>query len=302
MGAGVLKYLWEKVLKTKTWIMKKIIFTVVLLVCIASANAQQNFNTLQQKSTIVTSKNAAGADVTNTDWEIPKTLKLYGIGNLNSETLNKINSSGKIAVSIVPHYNEKKRRFFEVYLSFNKNATNSDSILASTVLFPEVGNHSFLATVRRVYALKGKNNRLKDEGHYLAPFIEFSQKNIKVDTGSAQGKNTSGYFSTLIYTFGYSYIFNRKIEKTEIGFSLSPYLSVLNIPDEDNSDFRKIFNNQKLPSTLLSFGIKTVFQIKGFQIFADMRHTWGSETKVPRDLRGFNSNIGVTFNADIFEL
>ena len=232
-----------------------------------------------------------------TDAVIPKTLKLYGIGNLNSETLNKINSSGKIAVSIIPYYNDSKKRYWEVYFSFNKNATNSDSILASTVLFPEVGNHSFLATVRRVYAIKGN-----DDGHYLAPFFEFSQKNIKVDTSSAQGKTTSGFFSTLTYTFGYSYIFNKTIEKTPIGLSLTPYLSVMNVPDEDNDDYRKIFNSPKLPSALLSFGFKTVFQIKGFQIFADMRHLLGSDTKVPRDLRGFNSNIGVTFNADIFEL
>lgn len=282
--------------------MKNIFVTVFFFCSVNPVTAQQTISAQIQKGNPEKTKNAAGNDVVKTKWEIPKTLKLYGIGSLNSETLNKINSSGKIAVSIVPHYNETKRRFFEVYLSFNKNATNSDSILASTVLFPEVGNHSFLATVRRVYAVKGQNNRLEDEGHYLAPFFEFSQKNIKVDTSSAQGKNTSGYFSTLTYTFGYSYIFNRKIEKTEIGFSISPYISALNIPDEDNDDFRKIFNNTKLPSTLYSFGIKTVFQIKGFQIFADMRHLWGSDVKVPRDLRGFNSNIGVTFNADIFEL
>jgi hypothetical protein len=282
--------------------MKKIFITTLVCLFIYICNGQQNFSAQIQKGSIEKTKDARGNDVTKTKWDIPKTLKLYGIGSLNSETLSKINSSGKIAVSIVPHYNESKRRFFEVYLSFNKNATNSDSILASTVLFPEVGNHSFLATIRRVYAIKGRGNRLEDEGHYLAPFFEFSQKNIKVDTSSNQGKNTSGFFSTLIYTFGYSYIFNRTIEKTPIGFSVSPYVSAINIPDEDNEDYRKIFNSQTLPSTLYSFGIKTVFQIKGFQIFADMRHLWGSSSKVPRDLRGFNSNIGVTFNADIFEL
>jgi len=268
-----------------------IFFLLSVIIFSITLQAQQTFTTIVEKK-----KTAAEAET-----GIPKTIRLYGIGNLNTETLNKINSSGKIAVSIVPHYNLPKKRFFEVYLSFNKNATNSDSILASTLLFPEVGNHSFLATVRRVYALRGKDNRLADEGHFLAPFFEFSQKNIKVDT-SNQGKGTSGFFSTLTYTFGYSYIFNKVIENTPVGFSVSPYLSALNIPDEDNDDFRKVLNNSRLPSTLLSFGIKTVFQIKGFQIFADMRHLWGSDAKVPRDLRGFNSNIGVTFNADIFEL
>lgn len=290
--------------------MKKILITMACLYFFANSHAQQALSTLVQESIIEKVKDANGAvfqnvnakDSTTTKWEPPKTLRLYGIGNLNSETLNKLNSSGKIAVSIVPHFNIEKQRFFELYLSFNKNASNNDSILASTVLFPEVGNHSFLATVRRVYALKGKNNRLKNEGHYLAPFFEFSQKNIKVDTSTKQGKNTSGFFSVLSYTFGYSYIFNRTIDKTSLGFSISPYLCAVNIPDEDNDDYRKIFNSPSLPSTLYSFGIKTVFQIKGFQIFADMKHTWGSDKKLPRDLRGFNSNVGVVFNADIFEL
>src|SRR5687767_7672150 len=86
-----------------------------------------------------------------------KTLALYGIGNLNTETLNKVNSSGKIAVSIIPFFNNTNNRYWEIYLSFNKNASNNDSILASTLLFPEVGNHSFLATVRRVYPVRGSD-------------------------------------------------------------------------------------------------------------------------------------------------
>ncbi len=261
--------------------------TIIILFCICLFKK----GTTQQTFSINVEKTQAAPTATGTPAD--KTIKLYGIGNLNTETLNKVNSSGKIAVSIVPFRNNN--RFWEVYLSFNKNATNSDSILASTILFPEVGNHSFLVTARRVYPIKGNE-------HYLAPFFEFSQKNIKVDTTTEQGKSTSGYFSTLTYTFGYSYIFNKTIDKTEIGFSVVPYISVMNVPNEDNEDYRKIFNSPKLPSVLTSFGIKTIFQVKGFQIFADMRHLWGSDKKIPRDLRGFNSNIGVTFNADIFDL
>ncbi len=263
-------------------------------------NAQQTFTAILEKNTPAIAAIAATSNspaIPGKEAVKPKTLKLYGIGNLNTETLNKINSSGKIALSIIPYFNPANNKYWEVYFSFNKNATNSDSILASTILFPEVGNHSFLATIRRVYPIKSSSE------HFLSPFFEFSEKNIKVDTATSQGKNTSGYFSTLTYTFGGSYIFNTSINKTSFGFSISPYISVMNVPDEDNDDYRKIFKSPELPSTLVSLGIKTVFQIKGFQIFADLRHLLGSETKVPvRELRGFNSNIGITFNADIFEL
>lgn len=272
----------------------------VLMISLTTIQAQQTFTAIMEKYTPATAAVAATAiapAIPARPAVMPKTLKLYGIGNLNTETLNKLNSSGKIALSIIPYFNTANNRYWEVYLSFNKNATNGDSILASTVLFPEVGNHSFLATVRRVYPIRGSAE------HFLSPFFEFSQKNIKVDTSSSQGKNTSGYFSTLTYTFGGSYIFNRTINNTPFGFSVSPYLSVMNVPDEDNDDYRKIFKSPDLPSALWSAGVKIVFQVKGFQVFADMRHLWGSETKIPvRELRGFNSNIGITFNADIFEL
>jgi hypothetical protein len=280
--------------------MKKILlFSAIITVFTFIGKAQQGITTLIPKDipAVSATQEALGiAAVPGTPAITHKVLTLYGMGNLNTETLNKLNSSGKIAVSIMPIY--KSGRFWEVYLSFNKNATNNDSILASTILFPEVGNHSFLATIRRVYPVKdGQVN------HFLSPFFEFSQKNIKVDTSSAQGKGTSGYFSTLTYTFGYSYIFNHAVNNTQFGFSFTPYISGLNIPDEDNADYRKIFKSPDLPSSIWSIGFKTVFQIKGFQIFADMRHVLGSESKIPvRELRGFNSNIGVTFNADIFEL
>lgn len=267
--------------------MKQLIFLTLFAFSFLVAGAQQTFTIDMEKST--------GAAIAPPAAQ--KILKLYGIGSLNTETLNKVNSSGKIALSIIPHHNASFNRYWEVYLSFNKNATNNDSILASTILFPEVGNHSFLATVRRPYAIKGNA-----DGHFFSPFFEFSQKNIKVDTNSAQGKNTSGYFSTLTYTFGYAYIFSKTLGESPVALSLVPYISVMNIPDEDNEDYRKIFNSPKLPSALWSFGFKTIFQIKGFQVFADMRHLSGSKSKIPRELRGFNSNVGITFNADIFEL
>lgn len=273
--------------------MKKTIAFITVLLSFFFPKAQQTFTTFVQKKT--------DYDDTKKKFLINKPgikqFTFYGIGNLNTETLNKINSSGKIAVSIIPQFSKKYNRFWEVYLSFNKNASNNDSILAGTVLFPEVGNHSFLATIRRPYSIT-KN----ETEHFLSPFFEFSQKNIKVDTSSSQGKSTSGYFSTLSYTFGYSYIFNKIIGDVKLGFSFSPYISVLNIPDEDNEDYRKIFKQSNLPSELWSFGFKTVFQVRGFQIFADMRHLKGPKSSVPRELRGFNSNIGVSFTADIFEL
>jgi hypothetical protein len=77
----------------------------------------------------------------------------------------------------------------------------------------------------------------------------------------------------------------------------------LNIPDEDKPDYREIFNSSKLTDNIFSAGAKITFQINEFQIYGDFRHAFGSSEKIPvKGLKGFSSNIGVVFNAEIFTL
>ena len=75
-----------------------------------------------------------------------------------SATLTRIfsslNSSGKASFLFLPLHNDSNS--LRINMSVNKNATNNDSLLASTLLFPEIGNHSFLGTVEYVHKMKGK--------------------------------------------------------------------------------------------------------------------------------------------------
>ncbi|MEJ7820683.1 MAG: hypothetical protein WKF85_00100 [Chitinophagaceae bacterium] len=60
--------------------------------------------------------------------------------------------------------------------------------------------------------------------------------------------------------------------------------------------------NPSLSSAVRWWEIKVGFQYNNFQIFADLRHILGDMKSIPiRELRGFNSNIGVVFNAEVFE-
>jgi hypothetical protein len=144
---------------------------------------------------------------------------------------------------------------------------------------------------------------LTTKKHWGTIFLEFANKNIKVEPDSANIKLATLSFSTLSYTLGIRYTFEFKKADHFGAFSIATFLSYVNIPDEDIQDYRHILNSAKLTDSFLAFGIKTVFQINDFQIFADFRHVLGSETKIPlKDLRGFSSNIGVTFNAEIFRM
>lgn len=235
---------------------------------------------------------------------------LYGASNLNEESFKSLNASGKASFYFRPMTYRNKA--VTVYTSYNINASNNDSILYSTLIFPEVGKNSFLGTVEWTSfwsrsTLKGK------VGHTLAPFFEFSHKNIRTDS-SEKGKPLS--FATLNYTTGIKYTFNvlktaadEDEKDTEASLSLSAYLSYLNIPDEDIEPYRailskgKIFDPVTLDDSFWSLGLKIGGQFKSFGIFADFRAVLGKESKLPlTELRGFHSNIGLIINTEIFHL
>ena len=226
---------------------------------------------------------------------------VFGVGNLNKEQLEKFNASGKFSCYVRPFISENSNLSF--YLSFNKNATNNDSLLASTLIFPEVGNNSFLGTMEYSRKVSKKDDQTKE--HFVVPFFEFSHKNIKASQDTGKGNSVAFHFSTLNYTLGCKYLFHykRTIDNTEhdVYFSLAGYLSFLNIPDQDTADYRALLKSKTLSDNLWSTGLKVAVQYNNFSIFADFRHVLGSAARIPvRELRGFSSNIGVVFNAEIF--
>lgn len=220
------------------------------------------------------------------------TFGLYGIGNLNKETAEGINASGKFSGYVRPI--KKSKSFMTIYFSYNRNASNSDSLLATTFLFPEIGSSSFLTTLQ--YDFKIGSRKDLTNLHTLGPLFEFSTKEIKSKDSSAK------YFNILNYVVGVKYRYQFATGKDVAAFAIIPYFSFINIPNEDLGDYISLFNQPTLRDNINSAGIKVAFQYNSFQIFADLRHVFGDEIKVPpRELRGFNSNIGVVFNAEIFE-
>jgi hypothetical protein len=257
---------------------------------------------------IATQKDAAGKELTvetkseTTQKEEAPILILYGIGNFNQESFTNLNSSGKASFLFIPITTDK--RSLRINMSVNKNATNNDSLLASTLLFPEIGNHSFLGTIEML-------NKIKKGGfqtdNFLSAFFEFSYKKIKIDETDTSSKTSfTKSFATVNFTVGGKLIF--AFEKNEFAgsFAFIPYISYLNIPDEDKDDYKflakknfRFINNNDLRDDLFSIGMKTIFEINSFQLFADFRHVLRNERVSAVELRGLKVNIGVVFNASI---
>jgi len=236
----------------------------------------------------------------------------YGIGNVSDETLNKLNGGAKLALSfntLEPHNVLLPSSYF---LSFNKNATNTDSLLVSTLVFPEVGSHSFLATAywdltRQQRNASPRSQQSSQLSHSLEFFFEFATKRIDLTVDSTNAKSSKVGFNTLHYTGGFRFAYGLTKEEDNKKYNAalggSIFISNTNIPDEDNAALETIINGKAEKNSFWSVGVKLGIEINGFQIFADLRHVFGDDKKLPiKDLKGFNSNIGVAFNTEIFHL
>jgi hypothetical protein len=88
--------------------------------------------------------------------EKPSPIGLLGMGNLNSESFEKANASGKIT-AYVRLFEDFSRipKNLTLYLSYNKNITRGDSLSLKSLIFPDLGNNAFDATLE--YSVRFKD-------------------------------------------------------------------------------------------------------------------------------------------------
>jgi hypothetical protein len=241
-------------------------------------------------------------------------FSLEGSGNLNWEKPDDYNGSGKISFLVRPV--QFGNNAISIYASYNKNASNNDSVLFQKLIFPEIGNSSFTGALQF-----DKYWRMdKYTGHALSPFFEFSHKNISssIIDDSASDRELRN-FTSLNYVLGVKYVFgfwnidkNDSSKNLDFSFFAIPYLSFSNIPNEDTSDYRFLLARNaklldptdrfKLTDNISTAGFKIGFQIKRLQIYADFRSVLNKGEKVPiRELKGFHANIGFVVNAEVLQ-
>jgi len=281
--------------------MKQIIILIIIIP--SFCNGQQNLQNFKFN-------NKAGQ--TGSHKNAPKIpiFSIYGIANLNQETLKGFNAGGKASASVRPyiHYNKDSSviKAIACYASFNKSASNNDSVIYSKLVFPELGRSSFIGTVQ------WERYKIKDDGntHSTAVFFELALKSILTDSSE---KGQKIFFDALNYTLGFKYGFNYTREnpfetgKTlNLGFYVAPFVSCYNIPDEDREDYNKIMfknatiigNENDLSDFVVNAGVKMGVHLNGIEFFTDLRHVFGRKVPI-RELRGFHANIGFIFNADV---
>jgi hypothetical protein len=240
-------------------------------------------------------------------------FSIFGLANLNQETLKGFNAGGKASVVARPliinikDSTKIKVKALALYASFNKSASNNDSVVYSKLIFPELGSSSFIGTLqweKYNFCANGKT-------HSTAIFLEMAVKSIQTDS-SEKGRKL--FFDALNYTIGFKYGYHYQRDnpfetdkKVNLGFYVAPFISAYNIPDEDRDDYKKIMlknatitgNADDLSDFIVNLGIKMGFHFNGMEFFTDLRHVLGDK-KVPiRELRGFHANIGFVFNADV---
>jgi hypothetical protein len=232
---------------------------------------------------------------------------ISGIGNINQESLSSLNASGKISLFARPV--QFRNNAITIFASYNKNASNNDSVIYEKLIFPEIGSSSFNGTIQFDKFWKYDDVT----GHVLSPFLEFGFKKISSDSSVNNQKlrfSTLTYTAGVKYTFGYSKLNQNDSSKINLSFFAIPYVSVLNIPNEDTVDYKALVaRNAKLSSgtstltdNICTAGIKIGFQINNLQVYADFRNVLNKRDKIPvRELQGFHANIGIVFNADVFE-
>lgn len=307
--------------------MRKISIIFFIILCNSNILGQQSFSASflkdikgphfqSRKSIISALKDSPYQKIRDSIREIRKSRKLnlpvfglQGLGNLNFETLQSYNGSGKISFYVRPV--QFRNNTITVFASYSQNASNNDSVLFQKLIFPEIGSSAFTGTVQLDKFWK------KDDvtGHALSPFFEFSYKNIASNIESdSNSEDQKLHFTTLNYSLGIKYIFGlNRIENKDtmnLSFFAIPYLSFSNIPNEDTSDYRILLTRKvelnprdgNLTDNITTAGFKIGFQFNGLQVFADFRSVLNKQEKVPiRELKGFHANIGFVFNTNALD-
>jgi hypothetical protein len=221
--------------------------------------------------------------------------QITGIGNLNEASLQNVNASGAISGTIRPFI--RKDWMVQADFTFNINASNSDSLLATTLLFPETGSNNFYGRL----AVNHMFMHLDTATHnfdWVTLYYEFSNKFIRETADSTIN------FSAHSHTVGVSFTYLYADSQNKLGLTVGPYLSWIGIPSNAQDSYQKVFHQDidsvaVPPLHMNCWGIKVVLYINDFSIFADFRNVYSKDVTTA-SLKGEHLSLGLGFNARIF--
>ena len=203
---------------------------------------------------------------------------------------------------------------FDAFISMNlinitPNAISQDSLNFLSMMFPETGNTGFILGPQITWGHGGQNG----VSHLFKSELSFSLRQNKIsmnvdenDTSSIQTTKTCDFTVLNYNVVPIKYIFEYEPEeKFKAWLSISPYVNILNIPNEDVENFNLLFSepifktgrkNSKIPSA----GVKFTGGINGLEFYIDLRNNFNLGL-VPDNnpFKGFVFTGGFTTNIQI---
>lgn len=216
---------------------------------------------------------------------------LTSLNNSNNDVLNSLNGTGRIGATFFLAKSGKVKLTMGVNMLNAKppKGVSRDSVDFNSLMFPETGNFGFLLNP----SVRLTKFRDPSEEHTLWAEAFFAYRKVSIDSPNIS-------FKSLVYNLGLKYQWKYKIddEHGNIIFTVMPYWSYFNIPDEDVTRFNLLLNDPLFEKVnkkagITAFGAKSTMQYKNFLFFFDLRYN--NNTKRLNDdnpLKGTKVNIG----------
>ncbi len=225
-------------------------------------------------------------------------FELKGQGSFNADVLKTFYASGKINGQF-NFYNEKDDLFSSFLIGINKNASNTDSINISDLIFPELGSAALVANYQYFSVLKDFTNHKRDRYLTGGPFFDFNLKSVRSKDDSTDKKIL---FDILNYTTGYTVRYIIKDKKYPISVGAQVYFTFHNLPNEDTPAFQIFLKSTDNTKNYKSAGMKFNFNIKDYKFYIDTRHIFNDKNIKNSHFNGFQYNIGTAINTTMFNL
>lgn len=223
-------------------------------------------------------------------------IYLLGLGSIDAPDLNKVQSSGSLALAI------KSTRALTTFLSYNLGAniskTHMDSISVSSFLFPDVANSVFMGSIAfdisewyfdGVEKIRSETNL----SHWIVKG-EWSFQHRNVSNDSA----VISKFDLGTIGAGAQYKWIYVTPKYRSAFSLGLYYTYFGITKNTKVDFKKIYGIAgHTPINYHGYGLESSMQINDLIFsfrFADILSGPGTR------FNGISYTIGAKFVGDIF--
>ncbi len=247
------------------------------------------FFTLQQCNAFQSSEEYKATKDTNV-----LKFSINGKGSFNQATIDEINGSGKIDVDFListkHKENTNKYNLFWANIGLNKNATNGDSNIISSIVFPDLGKNSIASSLNysRVYT----NSNFAT---MLGASIDFNLKTFK-KYDSARSNATQ--FDNLNFTLNAPIHIMYTSKLFPIALGVIPNISWHNIVNEDAPNLQKIVGDSVYGKGFHSLGVKLEVTLNNaFCIYGDMRSMYFKESATTNS--DFVYNVGIAFRAPI---